>query len=109
MDTIFISLPPPRFFPSFLFLCPFLIEGVQLFSVREGFKKKRRQAGVELGQAQLKLELCFTSINICRITLLIANYQPVHITVIRHTSLPSVTQNRPVYYLPAIPVPFTVS
>ena len=42
-------------------------------------KKKIKQAGAELGQAQLKLELDFTLIKICCITSLITNYLPLHI------------------------------
>ena len=36
--------------------------------------REKKQAGAELGQAQLKLELGFTSIKICCITLMITNY-----------------------------------
>ena len=43
--------------------------------------KNAKQAGAELGQAQLKLELGFTSTKIWGITLMIANcYQILHIT-----------------------------
>ena len=42
--------------------------------------REKKQAGAELGQAQLKLELGFTSIKICCITLMITNYLPLHIT-----------------------------
>ena len=43
--------------------------------------KKNEQAGTELGQAQLQLELGFTSIKIWGIALLIANcYNLLHIT-----------------------------
>ena len=41
--------------------------------------KKWKQAGAELRQAQLKLELGFTLIKICCISLLITNYLPLHI------------------------------
>ena len=44
-------------------------------------KRKRKQAGAELGQAQLKLELGFTSTKIWGIALMIAYYyQLLHIT-----------------------------
>ena len=43
--------------------------------------KVKKQAGAELGQAQLTLELDFTSIRMLCIELMIAKcYQPIHIT-----------------------------
>ena len=38
------------------------------------FDKEMKQAGAELGQAQLQLELVFTLIKVCCITLMITNY-----------------------------------
>ena len=50
-------------------------------AVALGPGSKWRQAGAELGQAQLKLELDFTSTKIWGIALMIANsYQLLHIT-----------------------------
>ena len=76
--------------------------------INNALQSKRRKAGPEVGQAQIKLELGFASFKICCIILMITNYLPLHISernkpvtgispLIIHYSLP---------HQPAYPLPF---
>ena len=53
-------------------ICHFLLLNMTITEVRKT-KIMGKQAGAELGQAQLQLELGFTFIKVCCITLMITN------------------------------------